>query len=125
MCLDPTNDSERVQDRKDQTDVCRDRVVNCLRSINLNNNMIDHIAGKLKFLVQQLEAAKDEVRVVEYELRMTSDKAGEPGGPEESDDKRGEINPNPVRTDPAARGRKRDDGSTGKMTALAEKAKRA
>jgi RNA polymerase primary sigma factor len=37
--------------------------------------MIDHIAGKLKFLVQKLEAAQDELRAVEYELKMPAEKA--------------------------------------------------
>ncbi len=40
---------------------CRDHVVTCLRNININSNMIDHIAGKLKFLVRKLEAAQDEI----------------------------------------------------------------
>ncbi len=35
--------------------------------------MIDHIAGKLKFLVQKLEAAKDELWAVEYELKASTD----------------------------------------------------
>ena len=51
----------------------KEQVVACLRSINLNTNMIDHIAGKLKFLVQKLEAAKDELWAVEYELKASSD----------------------------------------------------
>ena len=55
----------------------REQVVNCLRSINLNANMIDHIAGKLKFLVRKLEAAQDELRGVEYELKMPPEKARE------------------------------------------------
>jgi RNA polymerase primary sigma factor len=37
--------------------------------------MIEHIAGKLKFLVQKLEAAQDELRAVEYELKMPAEKA--------------------------------------------------
>ncbi len=55
----------------------RSKVVECLRSINLNNNMIEHIAGKLKFLVQKLSAAEEELRGVEYELRIPIDKAEE------------------------------------------------
>lgn len=47
----------------------RDQVVDCLRNINLNSNMIDHIAGKLKFLVQKLDAVHDELRAVEFELK--------------------------------------------------------
>ena len=54
---------------------CRDQVVTCLKNINLNANMIEHIAGKLKFLVQKLEAAQDELRAVEYELKMPAEKA--------------------------------------------------
>ena len=52
-------------------------VVQCLRNINLNSNMIDHIAGKLKFLVRKLGAAKEELKSVEYELKMPLDKARE------------------------------------------------
>lgn len=51
----------------------KEQVVACLRSINLNTNMIDHIAGKLKFLVQKLEAARDELWAVEYELKASTD----------------------------------------------------
>ncbi len=54
---------------------CREQIVTCLKNINLNANMIDHIAGKLKFLVQKLEAAQDELRAVEYELKMPAEKA--------------------------------------------------
>jgi RNA polymerase primary sigma factor len=60
-----------------EMDSCRERVVNCLKNINLNSNMIDHIAGKLKFLVQKLEGAHDEIKAVEYDLRMPLDKARE------------------------------------------------
>jgi RNA polymerase primary sigma factor len=56
---------------------CREQVITCLKNINLNANMIDHIAGKLKFLVQKLEGAHDELRGVEYELRMPAEKAQE------------------------------------------------
>jgi len=56
---------------------CREQIVTCLKNINLNANMIEHIAGKLKFLVQKLEAAQDELRGVEYELKMPADKAQE------------------------------------------------
>jgi RNA polymerase primary sigma factor len=56
---------------------CREQVVTCLKNINLNTNMIEHIAGKLKFLVQKLEAARDELRAVEYELKMPPEKARE------------------------------------------------
>jgi RNA polymerase primary sigma factor len=55
----------------------RDEVVGCLRDINLNTNMIEHIAGKLRFLVQKLEAAQDEVRAVEYELKLPVEQAQE------------------------------------------------
>ncbi len=53
------------------------KIVEGLKNINLNNNMIDHIAGKLKFLVQKLESAEDELQAVEYELRFPVDKAQE------------------------------------------------
>ncbi len=53
----------------------RSEVITCLKNINLNSNMIDHIAGKLKFLVRKLETAREELRAVEYELKMPLDKA--------------------------------------------------
>ncbi|MGB6066497.1 MAG: RNA polymerase sigma factor RpoD [Desulfomonilaceae bacterium] len=56
---------------------CREQVVTCLKNMNLNANMIDHIAGKLKFLVQKLEAARDELRGVEYDLKMPAERAQE------------------------------------------------
>ena len=55
----------------------RAEVITCLRNINLNSNMIDHIAGKLKFLVRKLESSREELKAVEYELRMPLDKARE------------------------------------------------
>ncbi len=55
--------------------IYREKIVWCLRNINLNSNMIDHIAGKLKFLVQKLENAQDELKTVEYELKMPCDEA--------------------------------------------------
>ena len=60
----------KVKEIEQEMTLSREHVVNCLRSINLNTNMTDHIAGKLKFLVRKLEAAKDELRGVEYELKM-------------------------------------------------------
>ncbi len=60
---------EEIERISEQMKACRDQVVDCLRSINLNSNMIDHIAGKLKFLVQKLDAAHDELSAVEYELK--------------------------------------------------------
>jgi RNA polymerase primary sigma factor len=71
--------AEGEEELAQQTDLelsgLRESVVTCLRSINLNSNMIDHIAGKLKFLVRKLEAAQDELRAVEYELKMPVEKA--------------------------------------------------
>ena len=55
----------------------REQVVACLKNVSLNSNMIEHIAGKLRFLVQKLESAEDELRSVEYELKMPLDKARE------------------------------------------------
>ncbi|HMK33646.1 MAG TPA: RNA polymerase sigma factor RpoD [Desulfomonilaceae bacterium] len=55
----------------------RERVVTCLRNINLNSNMIEHIAGKLKFLVRKLETAQDELSAVEYELKIPAERAWE------------------------------------------------
>ncbi|MFC1834241.1 RNA polymerase sigma factor RpoD [Thermodesulfobacteriota bacterium] len=61
---------ELSPERLEEIDFYRKKVSNCLRSINLNNNMVEHIAGKLKFLVQKLDSAHDALRSVEYELRM-------------------------------------------------------
>lgn len=61
----------------EELELYRGKVVDYLKSINLNNNMIEHIAGKLNFLVRKLEAAEDELRAVEYELKMPLDNAGE------------------------------------------------
>jgi len=68
-------DAAAVQEVDKELKSCRDRVVTCLKNINLNNNMIDHIAGKLKFLVQKLDAAHDELRAVEFDLKMPLEKA--------------------------------------------------
>jgi RNA polymerase primary sigma factor len=70
---------DRVKQAKqiEQLDVeiadCQKKILACLRSINLNNNMVDHIAGKLKFLVQKVSAAEEELRAIEYELRAPAD----------------------------------------------------
>ncbi|MBI5248078.1 MAG: sigma-70 family RNA polymerase sigma factor, partial [Desulfomonile tiedjei] len=53
---------------------CRDQIVTCLKNVNLNSNMIDHIAGKLKFLVKKLETAQDELRSVAYDLKVAPDR---------------------------------------------------
>jgi len=69
LLSDDTN-GQKVKEIEQEMTLSREHVVNCLRGINLNTNMTDHIAGKLKFLVRKLEAAKDELRGVEYELKM-------------------------------------------------------
>jgi RNA polymerase primary sigma factor len=73
--LEPAGDPAATKAVEEQMAASREEVVTCLRNINLNSNMIEHIAGKLKFLVQKLEAAHDEIRGVEYELRMPLDKS--------------------------------------------------
>jgi RNA polymerase primary sigma factor len=55
----------------------RDQIVVCLKNVNLNSNMIDHIAGKLKFLVKKLEAAQDELAGVAYDLKVAPEKVEE------------------------------------------------
>jgi RNA polymerase primary sigma factor len=75
--IDAAAEKSALEELNRELEACRDRVVQCLRNINLNANMIDHIAGKLKFLVRKLEAAQDEVRACEYELRMPVEKARE------------------------------------------------
>lgn len=74
----PTNtSSEEVEQLDLELESSKAEVVQCLRNINLNSNMIDHIAGKLKFLVRKLSAAREELKSVEYELKMPLDKARE------------------------------------------------
>ncbi|MGO9121360.1 MAG: RNA polymerase sigma factor RpoD [Desulfomonilaceae bacterium] len=75
--LPENTDGQQVKEIEQEMTLSREHVVNCLRSINLNSNMTDHIAGKLKFLVRKLEAAKDELRSVEYELKMPLEQASE------------------------------------------------
>jgi RNA polymerase primary sigma factor len=75
--LDPDAGEAAAAELDLELEACREKVVTCLRNINLNANMIDHIAGKLKFLVRKLEAAQDEVRACEYEFRMPAEKARE------------------------------------------------
>lgn len=75
--LGPDTGAPELEQFETELEDCRDRVVTCLKNINLNANMIDHIAGKLKFLVHKLEAAHDELRAVEYELKMPLSQAGE------------------------------------------------
>ncbi|MDQ7782718.1 MAG: RNA polymerase sigma factor RpoD [Desulfomonilaceae bacterium] len=60
---------QEIEEIDREMKACRNQVVECLRNINLNSNMIEHIAGKLKFLVQKLDAVHDELRAVEYELK--------------------------------------------------------
>lgn len=75
--LSPDTDQAVTEQMDQQVEDCREEVIACLRNINLNSNMIEHIAGKLKFLVQKLESAKDEILAVDYELRVPQDEAQE------------------------------------------------
>jgi len=75
--VDESADGDVATQLDEQLDLYGGKIVECLKNINLNNNMIDHIAGKLKFLVQKLEAAEDELRGVEYDLKLPLDKAVE------------------------------------------------
>ena len=68
---------EEIGQLEGELECSKAEVVQCLRNINLNSNMIDHIAGKLKFLVRKLGAAREELKSVEYELKMPLDKARE------------------------------------------------
>ena len=77
IALAPAGDSAAVEQLEQEMAACRDHVVTCLRNININSNMIDHIAGKLKFLVRKLEAAQDEISAAEYELRLPAERAQE------------------------------------------------
>ncbi len=71
--LPPDTPEDVIAKMDQEVSAAKEQVVACLRSINLNTNMIDHIAGKLKFLVQKLEAARDELWAVEYELKASGD----------------------------------------------------
>ncbi len=72
-------DSEKQAKQAEQLDSelaeYRKNIMSCLRSINLNNNMVEHIAGKLKFLVQKVMAAEDELRAIEYDLKVPLEKS--------------------------------------------------
>ncbi len=75
--LSASTKAEEIEQFQFEIESSKAEVVQCLRNINLNSNMIDHIAGKLKFLVRKLGAAKEELKSVEYELKMPLDKARE------------------------------------------------
>lgn len=75
--LSASTKAEEIEQFQLEIESSKAEVVQCLRNINLNSNMIDHIAGKLKFLVRKLGAAKEELKSVEYELKMPLDKARE------------------------------------------------
>ncbi|MGD9819158.1 MAG: RNA polymerase sigma factor RpoD [Desulfomonilaceae bacterium] len=75
--LPPGCTEEEIGQLEAELESSKAEVVQCLRNINLNSNMIDHIAGKLKFLVRKLSAAREELKSVEYELKMPLDKARE------------------------------------------------
>lgn len=77
VALGAGSDSAAIEQLEQEMAACRDHVVTCLRNININSNMIDHIAGKLKFLVRKLEAAQDEISAAEYELRLPAERAQE------------------------------------------------
>ncbi len=70
-------DLENKKQLEQEMKSCREQIVVCLKNVNLNTNMIDHIAGKLKFLVKKLETAQDELRAVCYELRVPPEKIEE------------------------------------------------
>jgi RNA polymerase primary sigma factor len=71
------SEEEKAQPLPTDAHSLQKNVIECLRDINLNNNMIDHIAGKLKFLVQKLEAADDELRSLEYDLKAPRERLQE------------------------------------------------
>ncbi|MEW6350549.1 MAG: RNA polymerase sigma factor RpoD [Thermodesulfobacteriota bacterium] len=75
--LDPVKQAKQVEQLDNELAECRDKVMSCLRSINLNNNMVDHIAGKLKFLVQKVMAAEEELRAIEYDLKVPPEQSRE------------------------------------------------
>ncbi|MEW6533277.1 MAG: RNA polymerase sigma factor RpoD [Thermodesulfobacteriota bacterium] len=73
--LGPNPKEKALEDVRKRIDSHKELIVTSLKNINLNSNMIDHIASKLRFLVQKLDAAEDEHRSVEYELKMPIEKA--------------------------------------------------
>ncbi len=75
--LSPDSPDELVEKTNTEAEDLLKQIVACLKSINLNNNMIDHIAGKLKFMVQKVEAVRDEIAAIEYEMKMPADRAKE------------------------------------------------
>ncbi len=75
--LDPEKDEAAYKAKELEIASIRTKIVSCLKNINLNNNMIDHIAGKLNFLVKKLESADDELHAIEYEMKMPLEQAKE------------------------------------------------
>ncbi len=75
--LEQAGDGPGVDQLEADLEKLRTKVVGCLKNINLNSNMIEHIAGKLRFLVRKVENAEDELRSLEYELKMPVETAAE------------------------------------------------
>ncbi len=71
--LDPAKHAKQIEQLNAELADPQKNILVCLRSINLNNNMVEHIAGKLKFLVQKVNAAEEELRAIEYELKVPAD----------------------------------------------------
>ncbi len=75
--LDPEKDQEEIEKLEEEMATCHHHIVGNLKNINLNSNMIEHIAGKLRFLVGKLKASEDTLRSVEHELKMPYEEAQE------------------------------------------------
>lgn len=74
--LGDSNPEERKK-LEDAIEACRHEINKSLKNINLNSNMIDHISGKLKFLVRKIQSAEEELKAIEYRLNMPLDEAEE------------------------------------------------
>ncbi len=68
---------EEKKELEDAIEACRLEIKKSLKNINLNSNMIDHISGKLKFLVRKIQSAEEEIKAIEYRLNMPLDEAEE------------------------------------------------
>lgn len=77
LALGDDADPGEVKKLEEAIDGCRRQIKESLKSINLNSNMIEHISGKLKFLVRKVQSAEEELKVIEYRLNMPLEEAEE------------------------------------------------
>jgi RNA polymerase primary sigma factor len=77
LALGENGAPEDRRELEDAIEECRHKIRESLKSINLNSNMIEHISGKLKFLVRKVQSAEEELKFIEYRLNMPLDQADE------------------------------------------------